>query len=341
MENDKKKDSARQLYIFQSLLTGHTLNKQDLAERFNVTERVIQRDVSDIKAFLANENLHQSIRYSRARHGYQLMTDQHELSAQEIVVLAKILLASRAFPKAELDQMITGLLHLIKADDRQAVEPIIKNEAFLYVPVHHGQPLRQRLWDFSQAIRRHQTLQLSYTRRDRQQVTRTVLPEAIIFSEYYFYLASYNETYHSTLFYRADRIQKYRVAETKITRTRAQRFEDGEFRKRIQFMYPGPATTITFQFWGIVEAALDRLPTGKVTHRWHADGTEEPLPDDEKQRNVQPKNGGSVTIEAEVFGERGVMMWLLSQGALVKVLSPQSLVDHLKTELAQIQARYH
>lgn len=340
MRTDKKKDSARQLYIYQSLLTGRTLNKQNLATHFNVTERAIQRDVSDIKAFLANEELHQSIHYSRSHHGYQLLTDQHELSAQEILVLAKILLASRAFPKTELDQMIAGLLRLIKADDRKAVAPIIKNETFWYVPVHHGQLLRQRLWDFSQAIRQHQTLEITYLRRDQEKVTRTIFPEAIIFSEYYFYIASYNETYGATLFYRADRIQNYHAATTKITRTRAQRFEDGEFRQRIQFMYPGSVQKISFQFWGIVEAALDRLPTAKVTHRWAADGTELPI-NNSDYRQQQPRDGGSVTIEAEVFGERGVMMWLLSQGALVKVLSPQSLVTALQAELEQIQARYH
>jgi hypothetical protein len=73
------------------------------------------------------------------------------------------------------------------------------------------------------------------------------------------------------------------------------RFEEGEFRKRIQFMYGGKLQKVKFKYSGNdVDAILDRLPTAKI------------LNEDE----------GVYTISAEVFG-KGIDMWLRSQGNAV------------------------
>ena len=78
----------------------------------------------------------------------------------------------------------------------------------------------------------------------------------------------------------------------------AKRFEEGEFRKRVQFMFGGKLQKVTFQYTGLsVEAILDRLPTARIIDE--ADGI--------------------FTITAEVFGN-GIQMWLRSQGDQVKIL---------------------
>lgn len=46
------------------------------------------------------------------------------------------------------------------------------------------------------------------------------------------------------------------------------RFEEGEFRKRIQFMYGGKLQNITFMYYGSdVDSVLDRLPTAKILEK--------------------------------------------------------------------------
>jgi len=76
----------------------------------------------------------------------------------------------------------------------------------------------------------------------------------------------------------------------------ANRFEEGEFRKRIQFMYGGKLQRVRFIYSGhSVEAILDRLPTAKI--------------ESEKE--------GTYTITAEVFG-KGIEMWLRGQGEMIK-----------------------
>jgi hypothetical protein len=86
------------------------------------------------------------------------------------------------------------------------------------------------------------------------------------------------------------------------------RFKEGEFRKRVQFMYTGELKKITFKFWGAsLEAILDRLPTAKVVSQ----------------------SGKESIIEAEVYGE-GVKRWLLSQCEYLEVLKPQSYRDEMR-----------
>jgi hypothetical protein len=96
------------------------------------------------------------------------------------------------------------------------------------------------------------------------------------------------------------------------------RFEEGEFRKRIKFMYSGELQKIEFKYFGpSVEAVLDRLPTAQI---------------------ISEENG-VFTIKAEVFGE-GIKMWILSQGNKIQTLKPQCLVDSLKEELNAMLERY-
>lgn len=76
------------------------------------------------------------------------------------------------------------------------------------------------------------------------------------------------------------------------------RFEEGEFRKRIQFMYGGKLQKIKFKYKGnSLEAILDRLPTAKI----------------------MAKEDDGYIISAEVFG-KGIDMWLRSQGNYIEIL---------------------
>ena len=131
---------------------------------------------------------------------------------------------------------------------------------------------------------------------------------ALLFSEYYFYLVAYNmalnadgalRTEHEyPAYYRVDRIRFYRQLEEHFAIPYPQRFETGEFRKRVQFMYGGKLRKIRFKYTGAsVEAILDRLPTAKIVE----------------------KKGDGYIITAEVFGD-GVDMWIRSQGENVKLL---------------------
>ena len=98
--------------------------------------------------------------------------------------------------------------------------------------------------------------------------------------------------------YRIDRIAGYKVLDKQFKIPYGNRFKEGEFRKRIQFMYGGKLQKVKFKYKGTsVEAVLDRLPTAKILE----------------------EKDGVYTISAEVFG-KGIDMWLRSQGDMVEVI---------------------
>ena len=98
--------------------------------------------------------------------------------------------------------------------------------------------------------------------------------------------------------YRIVRIQSMKVLDEHFRIPYRDRFEEGEYRKRIQFMYGGKLRKVKFLYTGLsIEAVLDRLPTAKI------------LKEDE--------NG--YLVEAEVFGD-GIDMWMKGQGESIKVV---------------------
>ena len=76
--------------------------------------------------------------------------------------------------------------------------------------------------------------------------------------------------------------------------------------QRIEFRYSGPS----------IEAVLDRLPTAEI----------------------KSNQDGIYTISAEVFG-KGILMWLLSQGSRVSVISPEFLREEWMREIETLHVR--
>ena len=55
------------------------------------------------------------------------------------------------------------------------------------------------------------------------------------------------------------------VYKAEAAATYANRFEEGEFRKRIQFMFGGKLRKVKLKYKGLsIESVLDRLPTAKI-----------------------------------------------------------------------------
>ena len=209
------------------------------------------------------------------------------------------------------DEMLPILDKLISCcvpeQNKKAVQELLANEKYHYIEPHHQQPVLNGLWELGQAIQHQQVIEIEYERmKEPRLVRRRLKPVGIMFSEYYFYLTAFLEDKESfenpdDLFptiYRIDRIKSFRVLEEHFSVPYKDRFQEGEFRKRVQFMYGGKLERIKFRYTGpSIEAVLDRLPTAQIVE--------------------QTKSGWIVT--AEVFG-KGIDMWLKSQGDNIKLI---------------------
>ena len=309
MENTSALKSDRVLRIYFKLAHGETFTKKELAQHFCVTERSIQRDLGSLRCFLEEQNVGQEIIYDKASRGYRIQDAAPQaLSNSEILAVCKILLESRSMRKDEMLPILDKLIsRCVPEQNRKAVQELIANEKYHYIEPHHNKRVLDGLWEIGQAVQRHQVMEIQYERmKEPKLVTRRVQPVGIMFSEYYFYLTAFLEDKASfdnpdDLFptiYRIDRIRSFKVLNEHFRVPYKDRFEEGEFRKRVQFMYGGKLEHIKFRYTGpSIEAVLDRLPTATATKA-----------DDEEWM-----------IEAEVFG-KGIEMWLRSQGDYIKRL---------------------
>lgn len=312
IKNDK---IQRILGIYTKLMDGKTVNKQEIAARYNVHPRSIQRDIKDITDFLEwdelNTGVFNSVIYDKNADGYRLQyEDVYKLSPQQILAICKILLDSRAFVKEEMTEIIDKLIHSsVVKDDQPQVEKLIQNEEEHYVELQHKTRFLNKMWDIGQAIQNQNYIEIEYKRGDNEIKKRKLKPAAIMFSEFYFYLTAFiddknlcenfdvaNDPFPTI--YRIDRIQNLKILDEHFRVLYSSRFEEGEFRKRVQFMYGGKLQIVRFKYKGpSIEAILDRLPTAKIEK--HEDGV--------------------YTVRAEVFG-KGIERWIRGQGDAVEVV---------------------
>lgn len=183
------------------------------------------------------------------------------MTNSEILAVTKIILESRAFSKRELqiilEKMINGCVPL---KSMKLVSELIANEKYHYVELHHKEYIQDKLWSIGTDIQGRNLVTLKYARANapRESIKRIVEPVSIMFSEYYFYLnayiveqnadGKYVHKYEYPAIFRIDRIKDYKKMDEKFTVSYANRFEEGEFRKRIQFMYTGELIKLKLKF---------------------------------------------------------------------------------------------
>lgn len=345
-QKERENQVKRVLDIYTRLCEGRILNKNEEAERFHVNGRTIQRDIEGINAFLADQRISgaagiREVRYDLAKKGHVMKgLEDTVMSNSEILAVSKILLESRAFPKEEIDRILDKMVSgCAPRKSMELVSDLIANEKFHYDEIYSESYIQDKLWEIGLDIQEQNLLEIVYQKQDPSQapVERTIQPLAILFSEYYFYLLAdiveknekgdyvtkYKESddsYHPAVF-RMDRIIEYHEIGEKFKISYNKRFEEGDRRKRIQFMYMGPLIRLKFRYTGkSIDSILDRLPT--------ATKVSEP---------TETEPGWILT--AEVYG-KGVLMWLMSQGNMVEILSPESARQETKKMLQEMLAKY-
>lgn len=317
MEADGKKNSDkvnRILGIYTKLKEGRLVKKAEEAQNYGVDERSIKRDIEDIRNYLENDGTDSGhmdfLVYDRKEKGYRLKRQKKMLlSNSEILAVCKILLDSRAFTKAEMQSILHRMVSCcVPESEQELVRDLIRNEEFHYIEPRHKTVFIDKMWKIGQAIQKNFCIQVEYQRsKDKKLVERKLQPVAILFSEYYFYLTAFiddkevrehfdviNDSFPTI--YRMDRIKSLKVLDEKFHILYSDRFQEGEFRKRIQFMYGGKLQRVTFEYSGSdIDAILDRLPTAEVLS----------------------EEDGVYSVSAEVFGT-GINMWLRSQGENIR-----------------------
>ena len=316
--------SDRTLEIFYTLIRGECLSNRKIADKYGVSSRTISRDISRIQNYFYEHRdimNNAEIVYSHKDKSYILKSDEF-LKNSELFALVKVILGARCFSKEDTLTLIRKIKQFTTPNDRAVLERIIKKEVFHYREVRSNcDSVIANLWKIVQCIEQRRCISIRYIKMDRTEVIRKLYPSAVMFSEYYFYLIAYEPEgeYRKVKYFRIDRIRSIIEHREKYVLDQSNDFDEGELREKNQFMFPGDPVQITFEFSGLsLQSVLDRLPTARVIER----------------------NGDKSTVTAEVNYGRGLIMYLLSQGSWIKVLSPQPLIDDMKGEIQKMAQHY-
>lgn len=316
MENTRQ---SRVLELFFLGLRGEDLSAQHLADEYGVSTKSITRSINDLKAFLADHRKlvgDTELHYSHQDKCYRLHLPEF-LNSKELFALLEVVNGSRAFSKEELLELTGKLKHFTTPADRRTLTELVRKELYHYPEVRHDcDRVQDRLWQLVGCIENKQEISISYYRMDRALNTYRLRPASVLFMDYYFYLIAFkvDGDPEEPRYFRIDRIKELTVHRRHFTTDDSPAFDEGLLRQRSLFMWPGKLRTIRFEFTGpSVQAVLDKLPTAKIID--HENGT--------------------YLIEAEVYGD-GIKMWLLSQGAWVKVLEPMEFVEEIKESIRSL-----
>ena len=298
----------RILEMHSRLMSGEIIRKPDLAEEYGVNPRSIQRDIDSIRDFYANRTINNGeiteIKYDRIARGFHMVNAKKvTLTNADLFTVVKILLESRSLTKAEMGPIIENLIaSCLPVAERTKMSALTKNELFHYVEPRHGKSLVNLVWELGSAVYSHRKVNLKYKKVNGEITQALIKPVGIMESEYYFYLIAYigekdKEHPGYPTIYRVDRIENYRITNETFQIPEAERFKEGEFRKRIPFMYGGPLKKIRLIYKGPdINAVLDKLPASDYIK----------LED------------GNYRIKTEVYGNKGIEMWLGSQKDFVQ-----------------------
>ena len=302
----------RLLELYDRLLKNEDIDIKKYAEKNKINIRTAERDIKTIRNFLAKKNQTELIHNSKKKK-YQLTysEDSINLTKSEILAVSKILLASRAFLKDEISLIIDKIVKQCGSEnDLKSIQNLLNNEKFHYIDLQHKKSFINNIWELGQAIKDKKKVEIAYKKMDGNVVKRIIDPVGLMFSEYYFYLLAHienidKEKYFSNkddiypTIYRLDRIEEFKVLNEKYVPTLYKnRFQEGVFRKQVQFMTGGKLRKIKFIYkTNSIEALLDKIPTAKVLE----------------------KNKDTYLISAQVFGN-GIDRWILSQGDAIELI---------------------
>lgn len=316
------------LDLYLKFMAGQRLTKLEIKDILeNKSERTVQRYIADLNTFFKDKNKNKKIVMNQADKKYELIRGDHvSFDKEQLLAILKILIASRGLSKEEIQHVIIRLKQQVSDENYKIIEKAIKSEMIHYVPMNHGEPLFHKLWELNELIQQEKTIEFEYFNAMNRGRIHNIKPMYITYSELYFYLVGINEK-EQVIIFRVDRIQefkvtddKFKVTEDKFKVPHSPYIREGELKKRIYFMYGGEWKKVVFEFnGGIIESVLDRFPTAKLI----------------KKDYIHNR----FTVEIEVIGD-GILMWFLSQGSRVKVLSPIDLKQKHINEVKKIIENY-
>lgn len=331
--------SRRIADMLTKLFMGEPLNRKSLLEVNS--KSVVDRDIADIKRVLEDNHSGIVLNFNRSKGEY-CFNRSEAFALEEVIFLAKVALESRSLRCDEMDIIINKLLKQLPKEKAKIANESIRNDNTFYAPVTNNKHILERIREFMDYIDDRQVIKFVHKPASSNVVKSYIvttkggmifvnpdkngfveyegLPVAIYFSVFYFYVILYVDQTQGHMVVRLDRFVDVKKVSRKIVVPHVENFEESAMRKHSFLLYHGKPMTITFLSEINPATILDRFPGSKIV-----------------EESCDENNW--TKYEVVVF-ESAARMWFLSQGAWVKVLSPQSFKESLREEFKTAFEQY-
>lgn len=312
-------DQERLLTIFLRLQSGAHLAKTQLADEFGVSEKTIQRDFSLLSGFLDTQPMVAAELAYDAKHHTRYLKGKSLFNKKDILIISKILLENRSLNKEENKALLDSLLALISKDEQKEVSSIIASELLNYAPLSDTQNRIDKVWEWSEMIRKELVLDIDYQSPYNIKKRHTIFPVSLYYDTHYFYIVAYNLVFDSYMTLKLDRILSWVESKReKPSLSYGRKFRDGEIRNKRVDPFIGKELKIRVLFVNDPAIVIDQFPTAII---------------------IEKTPNGNI-IEFVSQDTPGLKRWLLSQAESLRVLSPKSLIDDMKTLIKRIEENY-
>ena len=254
-----------------------------------------------------------------AKYHTRYLKGKSLFNKKDILVISKILLENRSLNKEENKSLIDSLLALVSKEEQKEIYQVIASELLNYAPLSDTQNRIDKIWEWSEMIRKELVLNILYQSPYNTEKQHTILPVSVYYDVHYFYVVAYNLAFESYMTLKLDRIIDWKVSKEKKPQiSYGRKFRDGEVRNKRVDPFMGRELTIRVLFAFDPTIVTDQFPTARII---------EHTPE-------------GVIVEFISQDTPGLKRWLLSQADALTVLSPATLVNDMKNFLKRMQQNY-
>lgn len=266
----KGNKSFRLMNIYERLQHGEHLSKSELASDYSVSEKTIQRDIDDIRAYLSETHIYDrdiSIKYDKTLNRYYLQDNsQSTLSSDEVLALYKILLENCSLPKEKLSEIIAKISCILPTADRQIINNDIVKNLQNYSPVNVPSDITLKVWEFTKYAQNNTAFLVSYSFPNNGKHYYIVFPVAVIYSKNTFYLIAFTKENDKfpTIFNINEIISIKQLTAESIPNTDLEQIEN--FKKFLKENNTLELKEIKFEFKGNIVWIMSKFPTAELMY---------------------------------------------------------------------------
>lgn len=308
---------TRLLLMYSKLIRGEEINKLSFCMETDSNPRSFDRDIEDIRLYLAEMFKREELLYDRGKNVYFLSGCQRqELELMEYHFLERLVIDSRVLREDETEVLLSHLL-----SNTEKSSQLIKNKHFIdeYIGPNHNRAILKMHGDLDTIIKRQDVITIKYIKATKEMIDCTVIPCVLHFELEYMYLIAYKENSEKQYpaYFRLDRIYSFSIVrgQSKSEKILVAEYYR-KYNKGLIQMYGGEFLEITLgcnkKFYSYV---CDKFKNVRITDDY-------------------------VIIKLSAFDE-GFIKWILSQPLnMITVIQPESLKNKIALEAEKIYKKY-